>query len=545
VEQTLKSDSQKKKEYYFQFEDGENDRVTICNEQDLLDAFECAEQEKRQSLKIFVVPGSINDTYHQAPSSSQKKETETENEMKGNEKCDAPESSSSIGCDWRKAVLEFLLDEKVKLLLPELVKRVINALHENMRNGNDVSLAEIVPNILEEKQFEDIVRHGLYQKYKHLLPMLLMHASCFTHVLLNLDEETVGTWISDIINTATVSLASDDHEMWNAHLNPWCHFANNAEGGEAIHYRVKCDGCGVAPIRGIRYKCGVCSDYDLCEKCEASQQHDPQHILLKIARPMCRRNIGPHHFVGLREVMGRRCGRWHNRASGLETEMEFPIHGFSHWRSRNPCWMKFACKNKDKMKCHKKEDKLQHRKEKLMEKLSKINSKLNGNGNDNEKKESECNAFQIKCVCGGWLAQTTPAVAYPSGQVICDRCNRNCTRDERIYHCPIERNLQHPSGYDVCLKCANDDDSKMSSCSSPESEEIQEVENNQKAENLKQEKEKEKKKEKINDPFENFQYAARARQIVEMGFSNYELIKTLLVQTKGNLEQAIAQLLSQ
>jgi len=66
VEKTLKFDPLKKKEYYFQFEDAEMDKVTIGNEQDLLDAFECAQQEKRPSLKIFVVQGSINDT-HEGP----------------------------------------------------------------------------------------------------------------------------------------------------------------------------------------------------------------------------------------------------------------------------------------------------------------------------------------------------------------------------------------------------------------------------------------------------------------------------------------------
>ena len=35
----------------------------------------------------------------------------------------------------------------------------------------------------------------------------------------------------------------------------------------AVHLNVVCDGCEMANIRGSRFKCLVCDDYDLCEKC--------------------------------------------------------------------------------------------------------------------------------------------------------------------------------------------------------------------------------------------------------------------------------------
>jgi len=329
-----------------------------------------------------------------------------------------------------------------------------------------------------------------------------MHATHFAPVLLNLDEEAVGAWISHMINMATESFTGDENEMWHPmHFNPWCQAQENATatGGEhtPIHYRVKCDGCGVFPIRGIRYKCGVCSNYDLCEKCEALNEHDPQHILLKINRPiMCRLNFGRHDFVGLREVIGEgqrrgrgrggRCGRWYRAARfGNENEnehgCEFPMHGFGgpcQYRHpsqyRHPCWMNFACQNKEKEKEQNK-SKLQHKKEKLMENLATINSKLHGNdNNDQDHKNENNNALQIKCVCGGWLVQITPAEAYPHRQVLCDICEMDCTREKKIYHCPMERSLKHPGGYDVCLKCANDDDSNLSSYGFPEQEQEQE-----------------------------------------------------------------------
>lgn len=52
-----------------------------------------------------------------------------------------------------------------------------------------------------------------------------------------------------------------------------------------IHYGVTCDGCGIRNIKGIRYKCSTCSDYDLCDTCEKSGRHSPDHVLYKIKVP--------------------------------------------------------------------------------------------------------------------------------------------------------------------------------------------------------------------------------------------------------------------
>ncbi|KAI8329220.1 hypothetical protein BC941DRAFT_443370 [Chlamydoabsidia padenii] len=59
----------------------------------------------------------------------------------------------------------------------------------------------------------------------------------------------------------------------------WVGFLPHTKGTE--HGNVICDKCDNRII-GIRYKCGHCFDYDLCETCEALTPHDPKHIFLKI-----------------------------------------------------------------------------------------------------------------------------------------------------------------------------------------------------------------------------------------------------------------------
>ena len=49
------------------------------------------------------------------------------------------------------------------------------------------------------------------------------------------------------------------------------------------HTGVACDGCGVNPIRGLRFKCTVCKDFDYCSLCEERLNHE--HAFLKIKEP--------------------------------------------------------------------------------------------------------------------------------------------------------------------------------------------------------------------------------------------------------------------
>jgi hypothetical protein len=45
-----------------------------------------------------------------------------------------------------------------------------------------------------------------------------------------------------------------------------------------------CDSCGCHPIRGIRYKCLHCADYDLCSYCDRAR-HDASHVFAELRRP--------------------------------------------------------------------------------------------------------------------------------------------------------------------------------------------------------------------------------------------------------------------
>ena len=53
---------------------------------------------------------------------------------------------------------------------------------------------------------------------------------------------------------------------------------------EDVHIGITCDVCNTSPIRGLRYKCIVCADYDRCEHCHfhPTDPHDPLHAFVEV-----------------------------------------------------------------------------------------------------------------------------------------------------------------------------------------------------------------------------------------------------------------------
>ena len=62
---------------------------------------------------------------------------------------------------------------------------------------------------------------------------------------------------------------------------------NNKMVSDIVHEGIKCSKCGTNPIRGIRYRCLICTDLNLCEICEINEDHSNtlNHAMIKIRRP--------------------------------------------------------------------------------------------------------------------------------------------------------------------------------------------------------------------------------------------------------------------
>ncbi|XP_018569323.1 ZZ-type zinc finger-containing protein P35G2.11c-like [Anoplophora glabripennis] len=54
---------------------------------------------------------------------------------------------------------------------------------------------------------------------------------------------------------------------------------------DSVHRRIQCDECNIFNIRGIRYKCNICRNYDLCERCYNANKHDVHHNFKRLDCP--------------------------------------------------------------------------------------------------------------------------------------------------------------------------------------------------------------------------------------------------------------------
>jgi len=69
------------------------------------------------------------------------------------------------------------------------------------------------------------------------------------------------------------------------------------------HSLVQCNNCKTKPVRGLRFKCDDCRDYDLCINCMQLRVHDTKHPLLVIGKNWCPQI--PIEDIELGEELGR------------------------------------------------------------------------------------------------------------------------------------------------------------------------------------------------------------------------------------------------
>lgn len=111
-------------------------------------------------------------------------------------------------------------------------------------------------------------------------------------------------------------------------LNLLYHIAEDqARRDGYVHRGISCNSCNTQPIRGIRYRCSNCANFDLCEQCEAAQIHPKTHVFYKVRIPApftgSPRHVQPVWYPGrpsgLPPALPREVSKRFQKATNLES----------------------------------------------------------------------------------------------------------------------------------------------------------------------------------------------------------------------------------
>uniref|UniRef100_A0A915NIZ8 ZZ-type domain-containing protein n=1 Tax=Meloidogyne floridensis TaxID=298350 RepID=A0A915NIZ8_9BILA len=118
---------------------------------------------------------------------------------------------------------------------------------------------------------------------------------------------------------------------------------NNFE--QFLHLNIVCDSCD-KEIRGRRYKCLICPDFDLCQSCEQKNEHF-EHAMMRLVKPD---TLRPHYLCKTPPTQIEKMAQVFNKAcssfvSGFQSPSTTPT-GTTSRRQSTPVTIKFEAEVK-------------------------------------------------------------------------------------------------------------------------------------------------------------------------------------------------------
>jgi hypothetical protein len=188
------------------------------------------------------------------------------------------------------------------------VKSILDDLYAAVPSAKD-AFSKVVPTLLKH---EEKINSAL-EDAKHFIPMILPMLKDVPQLLPQILASVDFTHLKEQIK---LLLGGAFGDFRRCPFGDFYRCPESQAKGEScqakdegdVHSNIKCDGCGEFPISGDRYKCTVCPDYDLCSTCEKKNLHPGSHPLLKLKKPV-RRDV--HYGVscdgcGMKPIEGIR-----------------------------------------------------------------------------------------------------------------------------------------------------------------------------------------------------------------------------------------------
>jgi len=212
------------------------------------------------------------------------------------------------------------LEEFVKTYEEKLLD-ILAVVYSLLENGS--SFEEAIMSGL--RTFDEVYKHSLIQELLPKLPDFLPEGECWAKTLMQFSLDQVRKLFPQIIQCLMASQEGqtkisldcraifDEKEIQDLERlvgkkevvefpvdpkNLKATIVNARNYVKPCHTGIWCDICD-QNIHGIRYKCTICRDYDLCETCEL--KHDRSHPLIKLNLPV--KQVVDPFMHGLKEFM--------------------------------------------------------------------------------------------------------------------------------------------------------------------------------------------------------------------------------------------------
>ncbi|XP_065183247.1 sequestosome-1-like [Sycon ciliatum] len=157
------------------------------------------------------------------------------------------------------------------------------------------------------------------------------------YVDIKTDEDLMEALSSGVGDVLRLYISLTETVSGNSSAQPRTRCARPAAGPaqDQVHPNIICDGCS-GQVKGSRFKCMTCDDYDLCAQCEHLGLHD-EHLFVRMREPMPSFSFGLGGWGGFpgagrwrsRGARGH-CGKGAARAAKPQCDRSFGCRG-------NPC----------------------------------------------------------------------------------------------------------------------------------------------------------------------------------------------------------------
>jgi len=279
--------------FTIKYTDPEGDVCSIGSDAELEEALNVS----GSTLKLDILPiddgRSTSTNFEKQETNSEKKEPKEDEGKQEDKKADDCCSGNCCGL-----LLELIRDKDIQAKLPEIAQSFLTTIEKGELNIKSITsnLFSALPSLRENPAVQKVLPVLMNQgekinvaldRVKHFLPMILPMLKDLPQMIPHIIGSLNSVNFDDLksrFQELYARACSFSCEEPASESDECGEDVKEGSGGDGlvIHDNIKCDGCGAFPITGDRFKCTVCSDFDLCSPCEQKNTHPLSHPLLKL-----------------------------------------------------------------------------------------------------------------------------------------------------------------------------------------------------------------------------------------------------------------------